>query len=71
MTTAEERISKLEGEYPYLATKEDIARLEGKIEANSAEFRAEMRTLYRLMIVGATTLGVLLSAVNVILRLIS
>ena len=32
MTTIEDRVSRIEGALPYLATKEDLARLETRIE---------------------------------------
>ena len=40
--TPEERLSRLEGVYEHLATKADIARLEGEIKATMAELKTEL-----------------------------
>ena len=40
--TPEERLSRLEGVYEHLATKADIARLEGEIKAAVAGLKTEM-----------------------------
>ena len=50
MTTDDlrERVSRLEGGYEHLATKADIAKLEGRMEARFAEMEArfsQMQTL--------------------------
>ena len=39
--TPEERLSRLEGVYEHLATKADIARLEGQITRLEGEIKAE------------------------------
>ena len=42
MATAEERLSYLEGAYEHLATKADIARLEGQIESSRAALEGQI-----------------------------
>ncbi len=53
--TLEERVSILEARFdtvlPTLATKEDIARLEGKIDANNERLEGKINTMgYQLLI---------------------
>ena len=62
--TTEERLSRLEGVYEHLATKADIARLEGKISELKAELKAELykglnRNLY-------ITIGAVAAAVTLV-----
>ena len=40
--TPEERLSRLEGVYEHLATKADLARLEGNLKADIANHKAEL-----------------------------
>ncbi len=44
MATAEERLSYLEGAYEHLATKADIARLEGQIESSRATLEGQIES---------------------------
>ena len=44
MTTAEERISFIEGRLDSLATKEDVAGLRAEIKEDMANLRADLRT---------------------------
>ena len=71
----EERMSRMEGEFVHLATKEDMARLEvslkGEIsrlevssKADIAELRGELRGMRWIM----TAVGVGLAALTVILK---
>ena len=60
MATTEERISRLEGTYPHLATKEDVAELRGDIR----ELVGEMRSMR--WIVGGIGTG--LAALTLILK---
>ena len=62
--TTEERLSRLEGVYEHLATKADIAQLEGKISELKAELKAELykglnRNLY-------ITIGAVAAAVTLV-----
>ena len=41
--TPEERLSRLEGVYEHLATKADIARLEGETKAESTRLEGEIK----------------------------
>ena len=43
--TPEERLARLEGVYEHLATKADIARLEGQIKAESTRLESAMAEL--------------------------
>ena len=43
--TPEERLARLEGVYEHLATKSDIARLEGQIKAESTRLESAMAEL--------------------------
>ena len=43
--TAEERLSRLEGVYEHLATKADLARLEGDLARLEGDLKAEMADL--------------------------
>ncbi len=46
----EERVSRLEGSYEHVATRADIARLEGKVETALANMEAmENRLLLKLV----------------------
>lgn len=62
MATAEERLSYLEGAYEHLATKADIARLEGQIETSNATLREHIsnseKSLIKWMV--GTGIGVVL-----------
>lgn len=60
MTTLEERVSRIEGVIPHLATKEDIADLRGE----TRELRGELRSLRWIM----GTIGVGLAALNLALK---
>lgn len=42
--TSEERLSRLEGVYEHLATKDDLATLRGELKADMADLRGEFRT---------------------------
>ena len=71
MATVEERVSRIEGIIPHLATKEDIAELRGEmrggtgeIRSEIAELRGEMRALRWLM----GGVGVALAALTLILK---
>ena len=71
MATAEERISRIEGAIPHLATKEDIAELRGDmygetggLRSEIAELRGELRALRWIM--GAVGVG--LAALNLALK---
>ena len=78
MATAEERISRIEGAIPHLATKEDISDLRGDmygetggLRSEIAELRGEMRELHGEMravrwIMGG--IGVALAALTLILK---
>ena len=58
--TTEERLSRLEGVYDHLATKADIARLEGKISELKAElYKGLNRNLY-------ITIGAVAAAVTLV-----
>ena len=71
MTTIEERVSRIEGIIPHLATKEDIAELRGEMHSETggirseiAELRGELRALRWIMgVVGAG-----LAALNLALK---
>ena len=41
--TIEERLARLEGAYEHLATKADIARLEGELKADMARLEGELK----------------------------
>ncbi len=43
MTSYEDRLSRLEGMYQHLATKEDIANLRGEFQASIAGLRGELQ----------------------------
>ena len=58
--SAEERVSRIEGVIPHLATKEDIADLRGE----TRELRGEVRALRWLM----SGIGVALAALTLILK---
>ena len=60
MATIEERVSRIEGIIPHLATKEDTADLRGEMR----ELRGEVRALRWIM--GAVGVG--LTALNLILK---
>ena len=45
VTTAEERLSRLEGAYDHLATKADISGLRAELKSDIAGLRAEMLRL--------------------------
>ena len=57
MTTTEERVSRLEGAYEHLATKEDIARLEGKVEA--MEGRLLLKLVGSMAVIAGLTVAIL------------
>ncbi len=42
MTTMEQRVSQLEGIYPHLATKEDVAGVRGEVARVQGELTAEI-----------------------------
>ena len=52
----EERVSRLEGSYEHLATKEDIARLEGKMEA--MESRLLLKLVSSMVLVAGLTVAI-------------
>ena len=60
MATIEDRVSRLEGASPHIATKEDIADLRGEMR----ELRGEMRAMRWLM----TGIVVALAALTLILK---
>ena len=60
MVTVEERISRVEGIIPHLATKEDIAELRGEMR----ELHGEMRAMRWVM----GGIGVALAALTLILK---
>lgn len=60
MATVEERISRVEGVIPHLATKEDIAELRGEMR----ELHGEMRAMRWIM----GGIGVALAALTLILK---
>lgn len=64
MATMEDRVSRIEGTVPHLATKEDIATLSGDVRSEIAELRGEMRALRWLM----GGVGVALAALTLILK---
>lgn len=71
MATMEDRVSRIEGIIPHLATKEDLAELRGEmrggtgeIRSEIAELRGEMRALRWLM----GGVGVALAALTLILK---
>ncbi len=71
MATVEQRISRVEGIIPHLATKEDIADLRGDMHGETgglrseiAELRGELRALRWIM--GAVGVG--LAALNLALK---
>ncbi len=41
--TTEERLSRLEGVYEHLSTKDDLATLRGELKADAAALRGEMK----------------------------
>ena len=53
----EERVSRLEGAYEHLATKEDIARLEGKVEA--MESRLLLKLVGSMALIAGLTVAIL------------
>ena len=74
MATTEERVSRMKGVTPNLATKEDIADLRGNVYVETgglrseiAELRGEMRTLRWIM--GAVGVG--LAALNLALKFLA
>ena len=71
MASVEERVSRIEGVIPHLATKEDIAGLRGDMRGETgglrseiAELRGELRALRWIM--GAVGVG--LAALNLTLK---
>ena len=58
--TIEERLSRLEGAYDHLATKADIARIEGELKADIAELKGSFKTLIVAMTAGLALLNILL-----------
>ena len=60
MTTIEERVSRIEGIVPHLATKEDIAELRGDMR----ELRGEVRAMRWIM----GGIGVAMAALTLILK---
>ena len=60
MVSIEERVSRLEGEYPHLATKADIAELRGELKGSLQSMR------WMLGLVGAG-----LAALSVILKFVA
>ena len=59
MASTEERLGRLEGTYPHLATKEDIAEVRGDLRELRGEFRA-LRWLMGSIGVGLTALALIL-----------
>ena len=57
MATTEERVSRLEGSYEHLATKADIERLQGKMEA--MENRLLLRLIGSMVIISGLTIAIL------------
>lgn len=57
MTTTEERVSRLEGSYEHVATKADIARLEGKMEA--MENRLLLKFIGSMVLISGLTIAIL------------
>ena len=64
MTTTEERVSRLEGVIPHLATKEDIADLRGEAREWYGELRGEIRALRWTM----SGVGIGIAALTLILK---
>lgn len=58
MATMEERVARIEGGYEHLATKADLARLEGKLET------IESRLLLKLGGLIALATGVMITAMR-------
>ncbi len=58
--TPEERLSRLEGVYEHLATKADIARLEGDLKAEIAHLKGSFRTLLIAISAGLALLNIIL-----------
>lgn len=56
-TTTEERVSRLEGSYEHVATKADIARLEGKMEA--MENRLLLKFIGSMALISGLTIAIL------------
>ena len=74
MATTEERVSRIEGIIPHLATEEDIADLRGDmygetggLRSQIAELRVELRSLRGIM--GAVGVG--LAAMNLALKFLA
>ena len=59
--TPEERLARLEGVYEHLATKADLARVEGGLKADIVDLRGSFRTL----LLAATSV---LALLNIVLR---
>ena len=57
MTTTKERVGRLEGSYEHVATKADIARLEGKMEA--IENRLLLKFIGSMVIISGLTIAIL------------
>ena len=68
MASMEERVSHLEGTYEHLATKADLAEVQGILRAEIAELRGELRSsLFSIRWIMAV-IGIGLALLNVALR---
>ena len=67
----EERVSYIEGRLDSLATKEDVARVEARLEAGLGELKAELRGDMVKMALGIASLQLLsIAAVAAVMRLL-
>ncbi len=76
MVSLEERVSRIEAVIPHLATKEDIARLQGSFEENMAKMQGVFKediarlqgsftTMNRMLAIGAPLLvGAMIAAIK-------
>ena len=68
-TSSEERLSRLEGAYEYVADKADIARLEGRVDVLTAQMNSmETRLVNKLYVVGVAVAGITLAGMALMLR---
>ena len=71
MTTLEERVSHIEGRMDSLATKEDVARVEARLEAGLGELRGELRADMMKMALGVASMQLLgIAAIAAVMRLL-